>query len=136
MSLTVAPASVCGQNIIPTSAHAIVHVAFACTSVQLGLPLPLSVSTRKPRATETEPFFIIFKFSEDPETQLPKAGKDTRVFAVTSHIFCEFVAFAVSVTGSINTGFHAVISSHAGYVESSQYAGLGVTYTANPLAFV
>lgn len=53
-----------------------------------------------------------------PDTPLPKIGKETLLFAFWSHIFPKVVALAYGVTGSINTEFHAIISSHAGKVVS------------------
>jgi len=49
-----------------------------------------------------------------PAVPLPKTGKEIRVFAVTSPIFCAEVACAVVGAGSINTTFQADIVSPAG----------------------
>jgi len=94
-------------------AAATVPVAFASTRVPLGLPA-LSVSIRTQRATEGLPVLARLSLRVVPATPLPKTGKETRLFAVTSPIFCSEVACAVVGAGSINTTFQAERVSQAG----------------------
>ena len=94
-------------------AAAIVPVAFALTRVPLGLPA-LSVSIRTFRFTDGLPVLARLRATVVPATPLPKTGKETRVFANTSPMFCAEVACAVVGAFSINTTFQAERVSHAG----------------------
>jgi hypothetical protein len=96
-----------------TLAAATVPVAFALTRVPLGLPA-LSVSIRTPRLTDGLPVLARLSFIVLAALPLPKTGKETRVFAVTSPTFCAEVACAVVGAGSINTTFQAERVSQAG----------------------
>ena len=84
------------------------------TRVPLGLPLQLSVSIRTHRSTDGLPTLARLSFSVLAALPLPKTGKETRVFAVTSHIFCAEVACAVVGAGSMNTTLPAERVSQAG----------------------
>jgi hypothetical protein len=95
-------------------AAATVPVAFALTNVQLGFQLPLSVSIRTFTLTDGLPVLARLSFIVLAALPLPKTGKDTRVFAVTSPIFCAEVACAVVGAGSINTTFQTERVSQAG----------------------
>lgn len=88
-------------------------VAFASARVPLGLPA-LSVSIRTFQSTLGLHTLARLNFIVVPATPLPKIGKETRVFAVTSPIFCAEVACAVVGEFSINTAFQAERVSQAG----------------------
>ena len=74
----------------------------------------MSVSIRILRFSVGESTFERFSFRVVQATLLPKTGKDTRVFAVTSQMFCAVVACAVVGADSINTAFQAERVSQAG----------------------
>lgn len=96
-----------------SEAAATVPVAFASTRVPLGLPA-LSVSIRTCSATLGEPTLARFNFVVLPATPLPNTGKETRVFAATSPMFCAEVACAVVGAFSIKTTLPAERVSQAG----------------------
>ena len=93
---------------------ATVLVAFALMRVPLGLPA-LSVSIRTQRATDGLPTLARLSLRVVPAAPLPNTGKETRVLAVTSPIFCAEVACAVVGAGSLNTTFQTESVSQAGY---------------------
>lgn len=90
-----------------------VAVAFACTSVPLGFPVPSSVSIRTQSDTLGETAFESDNFVVLADTPLPNTGKDIRVFAETSQIFCAEVACAVVGHCSAKTTFQAERVSQA-----------------------
>ncbi len=98
---------------VVSDAAATVPIAFALMRVPLGLPA-LSVSIRTQRLTDGLPFLARLSFSVLAALPLPKTGKDIRVFAVTSPIFCVEVACAVVGADSMNTTFQAERVSQAG----------------------
>lgn len=101
------------KDVFVILAAATVPVAFALTRVPLGLPA-LSVSIRTCTSTLGEPTLARLSFVVVPATPLPKTGKETRVFAATSPIFCAEVDCAVVGAGSINTTLPADRVSQAG----------------------
>ena len=88
-------------------------LAFTSTRVPLGLPA-LSVSILIITGTDGLPTLARLSFIVLAALPLPKTGKETRVLAVTSPIFCAEVACAVVGAGSINTTFQAERVSQAG----------------------
>lgn len=77
----------------------------------------MSVSIRIFKLALGESTFARFSFRVLQATPLPKTGKDTRVFAVTSQIFCAAVACAIVGADSINTAFPIERASPAGISE-------------------
>ena len=74
----------------------------------------MSVSILTPRLTDGDPVLARLRASVLALTPAPKAGKEIRVFAVTSPMFCAEVACAVVGAFSINTTFQAEKVSQAG----------------------
>lgn len=98
---------------VVSEAAATVPVAFASTRVPLGLPA-LSVSIRTHNETDGLPVLARLSLRVVPAVPLPNTGKETRVFAVTSPMFCAEVACAVVGAFSIKTTLPAERVSQAG----------------------
>ena len=97
-------------------------LAFTSTRVPLGLPA-LSVSILIITGTDGLPVLARLSLSVVPATPLPNTGKETRVLAVTSPIFCAEVACAVVGAFSMKTALPAERVSQAGYEVLGKYSG-------------